>query len=176
MSIQITWIESSVGISYLNHGDVAYGTLSNVRTISIQHDSSNALTNCAFYISERETYSGDATAQTDLAEVLSWGDATSSDDFGGLQINMNALDNFPSADWPSVNNKLNTFRSIRGDEDHPIQLNKTMNSTPKMISNGVIPPSCTVWPTFRCRIQVPVTAGTTGVRQFEQKLRFTWTS
>jgi len=182
MTVQITWKELDVAITYLNHGDVGAGNNSLVRTVFIEHDGENQITNCRLWIDVKSgTYGGDATPAADLAEILEWGDAAVADDFGGLAVNMDAAGSFPGGKWPTASVKYSddysAFYTGRGDTpDNGLLLHVNMNSTPAMPGNGVIPADCTTWPSFACRLRVPSNEGTTGVRQFEQKLRFTYTS
>ncbi len=182
MAVQITWKESAVAITSLNHGSVAAGGSSTIRTLTIEHDGENQITNCRFWIDTKSgAYGGGATPAADLAEMLEWGDALTAAGFGGLKLNMDAAAAFPVGKWPSYSDKYGSdysaFYTGRGDTaDNGVLLHINMNSTPIMPANGVIPASCTTWPSFACRIEVPTSEGTTGVRQFEHKLRFTYTS
>lgn len=179
----ITWSETNEGGAIsepLDHGIKENGQTTDVKNIYIRHDATNQLSNCKFWIGEYSgTYSGGASAAADLAELLGWGDAASADDFGGCFLQMDAQGGFPT--WPTLGDKNATtygvFRSGVGDDPSTgITLSQYMSTV--MTQDGVIPGdgSHDPNPRFQMKVQIPTNESTAGVRQFDQKLRFTYTS
>jgi hypothetical protein len=182
MAVSVTWSLSNGGSAAsdpVDHGDQASGDKSSGIQVYIAHDGENSLTNCRFWIGEKsDTYGGDFTAPADLAEMLEWGDATSSGLFGGFQVNMDTEGGFPDS-WPEWDDKegdyFSSFYTGHGDvAASGVLLSQKMS--PEMTVDGIIPADMTTWPSFKARVQVPADESTTGVRQFDQRLRFTYSS
>lgn len=181
MSVNVTWSLTSGGNAIaepLDHGSGAAGSSLAAQTIFLSHDAVNPITGCVFYIEEKSgTYAGSFTPATDLAELLAWGDDTTEDGFGGIQLNLDADGSFPSESWPIYSSKernsSQTFRTGVGDSPaNGIPLPTTMG----LDTAGTIPAGNTPGASFAIRVQIPTDEGTTGVREFDQKLRFTFTS
>ena len=188
MAVNITWSATNGGSalsealdgggSGVDHGIDSNGTILTARTIYIKHDGVNPITNCGFYIAEYSgVYGGAASVSADKNELIAWGDGSTEDSFGGFQINMDAVGSFPSSAWPTYTNKLPTngsaFYTGRGDDvANKIPLVSNMGlDNPAAIQVGTSPNV-----RFQCRIAIPQDEDTTGVRQFDHKLRFTFTS
>lgn len=179
MTISINWRIGTSLVTDIDHGSSATDATLPAQIIFIEHDGANQLTNCKFWIDAKITdYEGDKSPITDLAELKAWGDGTAANTFGGFFLSMNAAGSFPS--WPTYTTKSGvdyfTFKSGVADSiENAVSLHTNMNSTPAM-STGIVPPSCSVWPSFACRIRVPALVHYVGTRQVTQKLRFTYTS
>jgi len=182
MAVNITWKVSAVAITSIDHGTAGAGSTTTVQTISIEHDGDYQLSNCRLFLSAVDSgYTGDSTAALDLIELLSWGDGETAGAFGGFQVNMDAAGSFPSGKWPTVSSKYDNDYSVfctsRGDSSaNGVLLSSSMNSTPSMPADGVIPADCTTWPSFKCRVSVPSDEGVLGERQFKSKLTYVYTS
>lgn len=170
MAVTVKWSSTNGGaaITSLDHGSASAGSTLPTQEIFLEHDGLNALSQCSFYLG------GDPT---DLAEVIEWGDATAADDFGGFQINMNAINNYPN--WTSFADKSpagadsHTFRTNFGDVyTNGITLAKDMG----LVNDGLIQAGSAPNVRFQLRIAIPTNEGTTGARTVQQKLRFTFTS
>lgn len=190
MSVQIVWSLTNGGSSLdepIDHGDNTSGNTLTPKTIYIRHTGDNPITSCAFFVRPYTgTYSGDATATDDFNEIIAWGDDVDAGDFGGFQINMNAdaTPSFPAASWPTLANKTTvdtlgeTFRSGTGhgvSEAEAVPLQKEMYNTAGGV-DGEIPTGTAPNVRFQARIVVPTNEAVSGVRLFEQVLKFTYTS
>lgn len=179
----ITWSELDEGTAIsepLDNGSKENGQTTDALDIYIRHDASNQLTACKFWVGQ---YSGDylgdggsTTAAQDIAEILAWGDGAIEEQFGGFMINMD-----DGLTWPTVGDKntaqYGVFRTGVGDSaENGITLAKEMSTT--MSQDGVIPAdgSHVPNPHFQCKIHIPLVEDTAGIRLFDQKLRFTYTS
>jgi len=180
MAVNITWKSPPAGttITSVDHGSGVNGDTLTAVEIGISHDGTNPITNCKFYIAEKSgTYSGDQTAAADLAELIGWGDESLEDDFGGFQVNMDQVSSYPAGSWPTYASKQPTygsafFTNIGDSAANGITLKATMDAT--MTVDGTVPAG--VEAKFECRLHIPTSAGSPGVRQFDQKLRYTYTS
>lgn len=183
MAVSIIWRPSNTGspITNVDHGAGGNGDILAEQEVYIEHDGVNDITQCKFWISEKSGgYTGSFSASIDLAEMVSWGDGATSAAFGGFQISMD-----DGVSWPTYTDKGATgggdadyfvARTGYGDSAaNGVELSSSMNSTPAMTGN-TIPDSCTIWPHFKSRIQIPTDESETGVRQFDLKLRYTYTS
>jgi hypothetical protein len=175
MSVNITWSSSNGGtaITSLAHGEAAPGNYPTTQEIFIRHDGVSQISQCKFYL-----VGSGSNAAIDLAEILNWGDGEASSSFGGLLLNMNANGGFPSSDWPTYGDKngtnYNVFRTGVGDS----ATNGILLSTEMGLSGsaGTIQTGSSPGVSFQCRIQIPSSEATTGARQFDQQMRFTFTS
>lgn len=181
MPVSVTWSLTNGGAAIsepLDHGTGVNGDTLAAQEIHLRHDGVNQITNCGFYLAQKSgAYAGDADAPSDLAELLAWGDDSTENGFGGFQVNMDAVGGFGAGAWPLYNSKQPTngsafFTGVGDTAANKIQLPTSMNlGTP-----GNIPAGATPNVRFQARIQVPTDEDTPGVRQFDQKLRFTFTS
>lgn len=184
MTIAITWSATNGGAAIsepLDHGQGGNGDTLTAQDVYISHNAVNPITLCKFYIGAYSgTYSGNFAAATDLAELLSWGDGGSTDNFGGFQINMDATGSFATS-WPvygtkgAVTDLAVACRTGVGDSAaNGIQLNTAMSA--EMSVAGTIPNGMTNWPHFKSRIHIPQAEGVVGTRQFDQVMRYTYTT
>lgn len=181
--VNVIWSLSNGGSSItstINHGNVSNGQKTSVQTIYIRHDGSSQITDVGFYIRQFSgTYSGQRTPVSDINEILSWGNQTLESAFGGFQINMNAVDGFPLSSWSLYNSKEpdsgkgNVFRSGIGDsEGNAIELKSSSGSVAdSTIQSGNAPNV-----RFQIRIEVPSDETDLGIRQFDQIVRYNFTS
>jgi len=181
MAITVTWSSTDGGSAIsepLNHGSAAAGNILTAQTIFLAHNGTSPITGCVFYIEEKSgTYGGAATPSADLAELLGWGDDSTANGYGGYQLNMDANGSFPALSFPVFNNKQRnqsvTFLTGVGDSPaNGVPLPTTMGLT----NAQEIPIGTSPGISFQCRIQIPTDEGVAGIRQFDQKLRFTFTS
>lgn len=169
MAVSITWSETNGGsaISSVDFSSGAAGVTLGPETIFLQHNANNPLTGCRFYL-----------GGTDVTEMIEQGDAGGTS-FGGVQIHMNAIGDFPVADWPTVTDKspsgkdTHTFRTGFGDSSaNGIMLAKNMGLT----NHGVFQDGDSPDISFQVRIVIPSAESTTGARSIQQRMRFTYTS
>lgn len=185
MTVSITWSISAGGSSAT---DFDSGTSSNGSTttpvqIFVRHDGVNPITNAGFYFTQKSgVYSGDSSSPEDITELLTWGDSITTDDFGGIQLNMDATGGFTGGtNWgmsetqkTSTDNLKVTVRTDTGDKPSTaILLSKNMSAS--MVTDGTIPAGVND-ASFKIRLKVPTSTDTLGVRQFDQVLRFDFTS
>jgi hypothetical protein len=189
MTVNLYWASDDSGTAItepLNHGSVSAGSLTSVQTIYLYHDGTNDLTGCALYLGEYSgSYDGGDSASNDLTEILDWGDQAVEADFGGVLINMDAVNSF-ATDWSTydshtVSGVSYVFNNTYGpDSDNAITLSKDMSSDGSVLNNGVIPAN---QPNgygtdfkFQMKVQVPTNEATAGKRQFDLGLLYTYTS
>lgn len=175
MSINITWSSTNGGsaITSLDHGSGSAASTLTEQQIYIRHSGTSPISQCKFYLS-----SSGSNPSVDLAEILSWGDGSTSSSFGGILLNMNANGGFPVADWPTYDDKFgtnyNVFRTNVGDNGtNGILLPQAMGLTG---SAGVLQIGDSPDVSFKCRIQIPTDETDLGSRQFDQVMRFSFTS
>lgn len=181
MAVSITWSSTNGGAAVtepLDHGVDSNGTILGTQELFLRHDGTNQITDCGFFLAEKSgTYGGDQSAALDLAEILGWGDGADADAFGGFQINMDATGGY-SGNWPAFGDKAgstyNVFRTGVGDSE----ANKILLATEMGLSGaaGTIQAGASPNVRFQCRIAIPEDEDTPGVRQFDQRLRYTYTS
>lgn len=184
MAVNVIWSYTNGGeaiSAIINHGNAANGDTTTVKEIFLRHDGSNEITNVGIYVRDYSgTYAGDATASSDLIELLSWGDASTIDTFGGFQVNMDAVGAYPAASWPAYDDKSpsNGFvhRTGVGDsEGNAVTLAKAAGIADPYVA-GELPSGNSPNVRFKARIQVPTAEDTAGIRQFDQVVRFAFTS
>jgi hypothetical protein len=160
-----------------NHRSDTNGTILSDEEVFLEHDGDNPITGCKFFIGEKTApYAGDFSASADLAELLAWGDDATEDGFGGAQVNMDAINSY-AASWPTYlspdNAKTKTFKTGIGDSSaNGIILHSSMG----LVSTGTIQAGTSPNVRFKLRIQLPTDEDTAGTREFDQKLRYTFTS
>ena len=179
--VNIIWSLTNGGAtlsSAIDHGSSPNGDNTTAQAIYIRHDGSNEITAAKLYAQQNTgSYEGSATAAADIAEVLSWGDASTESTFGGILLNMNATGAFPDASWPTYDNKTPTSgatcRTGVGDSgSNGILIPVTTGAS----GAGVIQTGNTPNVRFQARIQVPADEDTVGIRQFDFALSYTYTS
>lgn len=181
MPVSITWSSTNGGSAVsqpIDHGNDNAGNTMAAQEFFIEHDGDNPITDCGFYIAIKTgTYGGDFSALADLEEMLAWGDSEETNGYGGFQINMDATGSYVGL-WPTVGDKsgstYNTFRTNIGDSAE----NKILLATQMGLSGGVGTIQAGTGPNvrFKCRVRVPNDTTEVGTRQFEQRLRYTYTS
>lgn len=186
MAVNITWslTEEGTSVTSLDHGSGSNGDLvangggaASGLEIYVRHDGTNNITDAGFYIAPKTgTYGGGFNATDDYAELLAWGDGDN-DDYGGFEVNMNSSGVYPDSDWPVSGTKQPTYGSafytgVGDTVDNKVLLAITMGvSVP---SEGVLTSGLDA--RFKCRVRIPPNEDTVGVREFDQKLRYTYTS
>jgi len=184
MTVSITWSLTNGGAAVgepVNLGSVGAGSTATAQQLFISHDGVSSITGCRLYLAEYSgSYTGGATAAADYSEIVSWGDEAAEADFGGLQINMDTQGGFASS-WPTYGDKTPSHgksqhvrTGVADTFSNGVILITDMNAW--MLSPGVIPASMTTWPSFQIRSITPTNEGTSGARQFDLRLRFTYTS
>jgi hypothetical protein len=191
MAVTVSWLDALIGGSavtpLLDHGQDANGQILDLGSaIFLEHDGANPITACKFYLAAKSgVYGGDSSAANDYNEMIAWGDSLAAGgpaetaEFGGFQINMNKTGGFPSGSWPTHAAKTPTsgsafYTGVGDTVANGISLVTAMGAG--VTSTGVIAIGTSPDASFRARIQIPTDEGTPGVRQFDQKLRFTYTS
>lgn len=187
MSVAITWslTQNGTAITSLDHGAGSNGQMvaqggggSAGVEIWLRHNGANDITNAGFYIAPKSgTYSGSFSPSSDYQELLAWADAVTSPTFGGFHINMNKITSYVSG-WSQYNDKQPTGGSAFFTGVGDLPANKILLSTSmgaSVTSAGVLAAAGTAC-AFKCRVEIPTSEDTVGVRQFDQKLRYTYTS
>lgn len=184
MSISLTFSNSNGGIglsSPLDHGNIANGSTTVPQVIYIRHNGVNPITGATLFCSNVDTgeYAGSATPIVDKSELISWGDAVNSGDFGGVQFNFNAAGSFSNTSWPAFATKTTadnlgyTIRTGIGDSSsNGIAIPAATGAT----SLGTIQAGASPNVRFKARIVVPANENTLGIRQFKMSLTFNFTS
>lgn len=181
MAITIKWALTDGGAAITNdvsHGSGSSGTTLSAKTIFISHNGTNSITNAKLYLAAKSNgYTGSGSPTTDLTEILSWGDQLNTANFGGIQINMDAANSFPNSAWGTVTDRDPTngfsLRSGVGDtQDNAVAL-KVSTGVP---AEGVIPAGSTPDVSFEFRVKIPSSLATTGTRQFDLRMRYSYTN
>lgn len=167
MSVNIIWSLTEGGdpiSSTIDHGDYANGEETDSTKLWIRHDGGAAITNVGVYIrTYTGTYAGSFTPAGDITEILSWGSGED-DYFGGFQYS------WDNSDWPT-DSLGNVCQVGKGDsETNAITLPAEVTGA----AEGTIDPSTSA--SFYVRVAVPTTVDTIGARQWDQVLRYSYTS
>lgn len=184
MAISLTFSSTNGGIGFsapVDHGNVANGSITVPVTIYVRHNGVNQITGVTLYcdVVDSASYAGDATAANDKAELIAWGDAGASGDFGGAQVNWNASGSFPGSSWPTFANKTTvdgfgyTVRTGIGDSSSNGIIIPTASGA---TSSGTIQAGATPNVRFQMRTVVPLNENTLGIRQFRTSFSFNYTS
>jgi len=158
----------------LDQGAASPGNNTVEQTIYISHDGLYDIKNCKIYLMEKSgVYSGLNSPLRDKLELISWGDSTTASLFGGIQLNFDADGGFPSSAWGTVSDKSPTngvtLRTGYGDvSENGILLPMAMGLT----TAGIIPAGVAV--PFKMRLTVPDSVSDAGIRQFDLRLRFSY--
>lgn len=182
MAVAIVFSSSNGGSAVsdpLSHGNTSNGAITTPQVTFIRHNGVNPITTVGLYIDLANPYTGDFSALSDMTELLSWGDAGASGNFGGYEINQNATGSFPGASWPTFANKTTTdthgttIRTGVGDS----AANKIGLQT---VSGASIANQIQVGGTpnvrISSRIVTPTSLATLGARAFKLILSYTYTS
>ena len=181
MTVSIIFSSTNGGAaitSTLDHGNSANGSATTAEEVFIRHTGSNSITSASIYMRQFSGgYGGGATAAADLAELLSWGDQNTSDDFGGPMVNFNKASSYPTADWPVYNSKSPTngfvHRTGVGDtESNAVTIPTVTGAT----AAGEIQTGASPDVAFQSKIAVPTNETTIGIRQWETVLLYNFTS
>lgn len=185
MAVSITWSLTANGasITSVDHGSAELGQNTSEATLFLRHNGSRKISNCALFIAPKTSgYTGDFNANTDHAEIISWGDANVAGDFGGVQINMDAEGGFSGGStWgmsesqkTSTDGLKFTIRTGVGDSlANAVTLSeKTSVSVP---TNGEIPPGVTT-ASFKTRVKIPSNESVGGFREYSLFLKYSYTS
>ena len=185
MTVNIIWSLTAGGVSVdsLDEGSVPNGTITDSVTLFVRHDGVNPITDAKLYFAAKTgVYTGDLSASEDFAELLEWGDAATLNTFGGIQVNMDAVNAFSGGStWgmsetqkTSVDSYKYTVRTAVGASSAgAVLLSKQMSSS--MTVDGTIPAGVND-ASLQFRVKVPVVEGVLGIRQFIHALRFTSTT
>lgn len=174
MAVGLIWSFTNGGdaiVDIVDHGNASNGANTASQVIYIRHDGVNPITNTGLYIRQYSgSYTGAATAVDDYQELLSWGDATVAADFGGFEVSFNG------STWPSVSSKSpsNAFVARTGTGDNETNAVTLPTATGADVAGEIQASETDV--NFTCRIVVPTNEDTVGLRQFDQVLRYTFTS
>ena len=181
--VSVIWSTTNGGTaisSNVDLGSKANGEVSTDQTIHLRHDGANVITGVGLYIREFSgAYSGSVSAASDYAELLAWGDATAEDDFGGIFINMDAINSFTSTEWPAYDDKTTTYgfvcRTGVGDtEGNAVTVSK--NTTSASGTDGQVPVGSSPNVRFQVRARVPTNEDTIGTRLFDLTAVYSATS
>ena len=184
MPVTVIWSSTNGGSAItepLSHGNSSNGAFTSTQEIHLRHDGANPITDTTFHMSAIDTgvYGGDFTAAADQAELLEWGDAAGTNDFGGMQFNRNATGGFPGASWPDFSNKtsadghgINVRTGVGDDSSNPLNVTTAMGAS----ALGTIQVGATPNVRLNSRMKIPQNEGTLGTRQFKVILTFTSTT
>ena len=139
MTVNIVFSNTSAGSQMAetqDSGTVTPGDESDIHDLFIRHNGISSITNCAWYITRcvSTSYLG-SDADSDITEVLSWGD--SGDGFIINQILPVSWTSGPFA--ASGDASWDNFRNGHGDINAPITLDEDSISIGTPAGNGVIP-------------------------------------
>lgn len=179
MPVSITWSSTNGGMSLssIDHGSGANNNILSDQIVYIRHDGINDITNCKLFIGSKDPYTGNFSAAEDLNTLLAWGDGPTSNNFGGLQINQDAINSWAEP-WPTylskgtVSSLSTSFRTNIGELDSGINLHVNTGAS----STGVIPASSTPNVRFKLRMAIPNNVSKIGTKEFAVKIRYTYTS
>ena len=183
-SISITWSESLSGtsITTLDHGAGPNGTTFTEKEVFFRVENNvSSITDCKLYIAALTSgYTGAATANEDYDELIAWGDASASTDFGGVFVNMNAIGGYPEADWATFTSKSKTY-SFVANSTQGGNLAEAVTISSQAIGDGsgidgTVAAGAPENVRFKVRIVIPNSESTTGIRQIAFGLKYTSTT
>ena len=162
MTVSITWASAPAGGAITPPNDLGdIGNGSNATDdIYIRHNGANKITACGFFIQAYSgSYTGGATAAADYSELLEWGGrAGPTPPVGGFYI-----DQDPGG--PLTEYKVH--KTGQGTVTVPITLSCGSVGTEIQAAEEVH---------IKVKVAVPSDEDTAGTRQFDQVLKFTYTS
>jgi len=166
MSVSITWSETTGGaaiVSPLDWGNIGNGDSSAVDELWISHNGVEKITACAFYIQAYTgVYAGTFDAATDYAELLAWGAA----DTDGFLINQNTDTGAPA---------YLAHKAGAGVVGTPFDLSEnSIDGGGGAGATGEI--LVGEESMIQVKITVPAAEADAGTRQFDQCLKYTYTS
>lgn len=181
MPVSITFSATSGGAGLgepVDFGARANGQIGPNVDVHLRHDGTNPITSVGFYLSEFSgVYTGGATAAADLAELRGWGDSAVNGDFGGVQVNQDAVGAFPSASWPT----FDSHTRGQGAVFNTSQGSSASNAIALAVASGAsvagqVQAGASPNVRVRTRVQIPLSETVTGVRLFGLTLVYTYTS
>ena len=188
MSVNIIWSLTNGGdpiSTVLDHGNNSNGDTTTGMELFVRHDGINAITNVGLYMRAYSgTYSGTFTAVSDFTEIVGWGtEAADSAEWGGFMCNFNATGSYPAASWPTFLDKLTTlpgtpgngFVHMTGIGDSELNA-VTIPTVTGATTAGEIQISTSPNVRFKVRVAIPTNEQTVGIRQWDQVLRYSYTS
>lgn len=167
MVVSIIWSETQDGAAWsepIDSGEIPTGESgSSLDEVWIRHTGTNKITNCAFYIQAYTgSYTGGASASDDYNELITWGNDSATDGFLIDQETFDGTETFV------------THKTGQGTSVAPITLDGKSESPSGGGTNGEIAASADHKIQFK--ITVPSAEDTAGTRQFDQVLKYTYTS
>lgn len=177
-SITFSATNGGSSITSADEGNAANGASTSGTTLYLRHDATNPLTNIGFYMDAYSgTYTGDASAALDLSELRTWGDATTSDPFGGFQINQDGIGTFNSSSWPTYNSHERNYGSVFNTTLGSSASNRITLLTRSGAQNeGELQAGGTPNVRVKFRFVIPQEEDTPGTRQIDLKVNFSFTS
>jgi len=181
MSVNLIWSLTNGGDpleAIVNHGNSSNGDITASIELFVRHDGDNEITGAGLYVSiYTGSYSGGVTAAADLAELLGWGDGATAAAFGGFQCNLLATTNYPDSGWPIYTTPSPTggfvHRTGTGDsEGNAVVMPVTTGAT----ASGEIQSGASPNVRFKIRCEVPTDEDTIGLRQWDHKMTYSYTS
>jgi hypothetical protein len=171
VAVDITWSESQGGAAItppLSWGNVGNGN-SAEDELFIRHDGVEKITDCAYYIQAYTgSYTGSFDAATDYAELLAWGAGNTE----GFLINQDLLGGWAAG--------YTSHKTGRGTSTVPITLDSDSIIGEASLDDGEIEgsngPGGAEEAHIKVKIAVPAAEGDAGTRQFDQCLKYTYTS
>jgi hypothetical protein len=180
MSVVINWSYTNGGTPLaadVDYGNGAAGTILGPQTIYISQNGSFSLTNCGFYLANKSVYSGSQSPTDDYNELIEWGNAGTSNSWGGVHLNMNAANGFLSNSWPTfANQQPSGGASISTGVGDSFSTTIPLLSAMGLPGTGIIPTGTRPNISFQTRILVPNSVSILGTRQFNLCLKYTYTS
>jgi hypothetical protein len=168
VAVDITWSESPGGAAItppFSWGSIANGSSSD-DDLYIVHDGTEKITDVGFYIQAYTgTYTGTFDAATDYAEILGWGNDDSAE---GFLINQNHITSPPGT--------YVTHKTGQGTVTVPIDLDGDCITVASGGPGTDTEIGVSEEAHIKVRIAVPLAEGDAGTRQFDQCLKYTYTS
>jgi len=166
MTVNITWSENAGGsaITSVSWGNIQNGDEATAKDVYFWHDGTEKITNCQLYIQPFSgTYNGSASAQDDYNELIAWGDGASDE---GFLLNQNTENGSSS---------YQTHNSSQGTASAPFTLSRNaVIGAGGAGTAGELDAGETAH--IQVKIKVPSGEDTAGTRQFDQCLKYTYTS
>jgi hypothetical protein len=159
-------------------GNLSNGSATSAQTIYVRHNGVSSITGVKFYIrTYTGSYVGASTAINDMAELIAWGDATTSLGWGGFLINQNAVGSFPVGNWPTVSSKAPTDgvccrTGVADCSTYAASLSTATGATSSETIQAGTSPNVR----FQAQVSVPANEDTVGIRQFELAFLYSYTS
>lgn len=170
MAVDIIWSEMQGGDDI--SGPLGWGNIANGANVEdelfVRHDGIEKITDAAYYIQAYTgSYTGTFDPATDYAELLAWGGA---DPAEGFLINQDLLGGWAAG--------YTTHKTGQGTSAVPIPLDADSVVGGASLPDGELEGSGvgTQESNIKVKIAVPTGEGDAGTRQFDQCLKYTYTS